>query len=269
MHPVPEGFELVAGTDRVTATAVVFDVRAAQDRGSSGPGLVCKRLGSRASDEPWVRARLSSEGGLLKRLGGAGTPWLVAAGEDAHGPFIVMERAPGMPLAARIGTASPGWIADAARSVLTVLARLHEAGIIHADINPDNVLVPDDARTAIVLDFGLALYPGAPAMPVGPFRGSPVYAAPELARGEPFDARADLFGLAATLLHVASATSPRPQESEAAVLLAAGDDDLSPWAERAARGMPPPAAALLRQCCAFEARARPASAREALSLLGL
>jgi eukaryotic-like serine/threonine-protein kinase len=253
----PEGFIFLPGTERVTATAVVFDVRRAGEEGSA---YVCKRLGSRAADEPWVRARLTAEGKLLRQLGALGTPRLVATGEDEGGPWIVMERVEGQPLAKRIGTASAPWLTQVARSAFAALDALHAAGVIHADLNPDNVLVSDDGRDATVLDFGLAVWAGAPQMPPGPFRGTPAYAAPEVARGEPFDARADLFGLAATVLHVASGQSPRPQEHEAAVLLAAGEQDVQPWAEAAARGLPAAVADALVMCCAFRAAARPASA---------
>jgi serine/threonine-protein kinase len=262
MHATPEGFIFLPGTERVTATAVVFDVRR---QGADGSTFICKRLGSRAADEPWVRARLAAEGKLLRMLGALGargTPRVVATGEDQGGPWIVMERAAGEPLSRRIGATSTAWITQAARSSFLALEALHAAGVVHADINPDNVLVSAEGRGATVLDFGLAIWDGAPPMPPGPFRGTPAYAAPEVARGEPFDARADLFGLAATLLHVAGGRSPRPQEHEAAVLLAAGEQGVEPWARSAAEGLPSAVADILIRCCAFEATARPADASQ-------
>ena len=266
MHATPEGFLFLPGTERITATAVVFDVRLPGDDPTT---FVCKRLGSRAAAEPWVRARLAAEGKLLQQLGARGTPRFVAAGEDASGPWIVMARAEGEPLSRRIGVpVPPGWITRAARLAFGALGALHAASVIDADLNPDNILVTGDGRDATVLDFGLAVWPGAPPMPAGPFRGTPAYAAPEVARGESFDARADLFGLAATLLHVASGQSPRPQEHEAAVLLAAGEQDPEPWARRAADQLPAAVADALVRCCAFDAAARPASSAEVCALLG-
>ncbi len=268
MQATPRGFIVVPGTERVTATAVVFDVR---QQGTEATTFICKRLGSRAADEPWVRARLAAEGELLRRLealGIQGSPRVVATGEDAAGPWIVMERAAGEPLSHRMGTASAAWLALAARSSFQALASLHAAGVVHADINPDNVLVSADGRDATVLDFGLAAWQGAPPMPPGPFRGTPAYAAPETARGEAFDGRANLFGLAATLLHVASGLCPRPQEHEAAVLLAAGEQDVSAWARSAAETLPPPVADALVRCCAFDAAARPAGAAQVCAAIG-
>jgi serine/threonine protein kinase len=254
MHPTPAGFVFVPGTDRVTATAVVFDVTR---EGDPAP-YVCKRLGSRVLDEPWVRARLRAEGELLRRLGGRGAPELVAAGDDATGPWLVMKRLSGQPLARR-SDPTPAWTVSAATHAFEALARLHEAGVIHADLNPDNVFVTDDASAATLLDFGLARWPGAPGMPPGPFRGTLAYTAPEVARGEPFDGRADVFALAAVLLHVASGQPPRPQQSQAAMLLAAGEADVAPWAIAATSHLPAQAGEVLARCCAFDPAGRPAA----------
>ena len=262
MHVAPAGFTFVPGTDRVTATAIVFDVTR---EGGGGLVYVCKRLGARAREEQWVRDRLAAEGKLLERLGGRGTPELIAAGEDGGGPWIVMGRVAGRPLSRCMGTSETSWIERAARHAFVALAGLHEAGVLHADLNPDNVIVADDAHAATILDFGLARWPGAPPMPHGPFRGTLAYAAPELVRGEPFDVRADVFALAATLLHVASGEVPRAQETPAAMLLAAGDTGIEPWAARSGKSLSPALAAVLTRCCAFDPAARPATAREVAS----
>jgi len=260
----PDGFTLVPGTERVTATAVVCDVLR---EGAEAPVHVCKRLGARALQEDWVRARLAAEGELLGRLGGRGCPRLVASGEDSAGPWIVMGRVTWAPLSRGEMPAEPGWIGRAALHAFEALAMLHEAKVVHADLNPDNVMVADDGRAATLLDFGLARWPGAPPMPDGPFRGTLAYAAPELARGEAFDGRADLFALSATVLHRASGVAPRQQESQAAMLLAAGENDVTPWATASARPLPAAAADVLARCCAFAAADRPASARQVVDAL--
>jgi serine/threonine protein kinase len=257
MH-APEGF-IALDTQREprlasrSATAVVFGVR----RPDGGGALVCKRLSERAASEPWMRARLLAEGELLARLQGRGTPRRVASGEDAHGPWLVLERVEGAPLAARIGAADAAWMALAASAAFGALAHVHAAGVVHGDLSPDNVMLSADGQRATLLDFGLASWPGAPPMPAGPFRGTLVYAAPEVARGETPDARSDSFALAASLLHVASGESPRTAETQAAMLLSAGEQSIEPWARRAAAALPPELAQALVACCAFERDARP------------
>jgi len=251
MDEAPAGFTLLPG-DRASPgqTTRVFGV--ARD----GEEHVCKRLGPRALDEPWMRERLVAEGHLLGLLGGRGVPGLVASGEDAHGPWIVMERLAWPTLASRAGTRDARWLGGAAGAAFDALATVHAAGVIHGDISPDNVLVSVDGAHAALVDFGLALAPTMPALPAGPFRGTLLYAAPEVARGEPFDGRADLFAMAASLLHVWSGEAPRTQESDAAMLLAAGEEGIEAWAERAARGLPAEVVRTLVTRCSFDAKER-------------
>jgi serine/threonine protein kinase len=256
----PRGFVLLPGTVRQTATAVVFDV-ARETR--ADVALVCKRLGPRARGEAWMRERLAAEGELLKQLDGAATPLWVADGEDELGPWIVMEHAPGQPLARHVG-AQGAWLDAAARVCLQGLAVLHDGGVVHGDPSPDNVFVTRDAGRAMLVDLGLALWRDAPPMPAGPFRGTLLYAAPEVARGDLPGPRADVFSMAASLLHVACGEPPRTQDEAAPMLAAAGDSSIEPWAERATKGFSPRVAAALVRCCSFDPAARPVDAGDAL-----
>jgi serine/threonine protein kinase len=251
MHATPVGFTFLSGTERATGSATrVFGV--AQD----GRGYVCKRLGPRALGEPWMRERLTAEGRLLALLEGRGAPQLVASGEDAAGPWLIMQEIAWPALSARTTRPDGRWLEGATGVAFDALALVHAAGVVHGDISPDNVLVSNEATAAVLVDFGLALGPSMPPMPSGPFRGTLVYAAPEVARGEPFDARADLFSIAASLLHVWSGESPRPLVREAATLRAAGEEGIEAWAERSARGLEPGLARRLMRCCAFDAKER-------------
>jgi serine/threonine protein kinase len=249
----PEGFTFVPGTDRQTASTQVFEVL------FDGVPFVCKRLGPRAMGEAWMRERLAAEGRVLGALKGRGAPSLVAEGEDAAGPWFVMDRVPWPTLARRIGACDAAWVVAAAHSAFDALAAVHAAGVVHGDVGPDNVLVSDDGAQTALVDFGLAQGAGLRPMPPGPFRGTLVYAAPEVARGEPFDARADVFALAASLLHAAGGTAPRAHADASAMLLAAGEEPLDAWAERAARALPERIARTLVRCCAFDASDRPPS----------
>jgi len=256
MHETPAGFTFLPGAER--AGGLATDVFAVS---RDGEEHVCKRLGPRALGERWMRERLVAEGRLLAALGGRGAPRLVDAGEDAHGPWLVMERIawPTLASRARVDPAAPrdaGWLERAAAAAFAALARLHAAGVIHGDVSPDNVLVADDGSRAVLVDLGLALAPSMPPLPAGPFRGTLLYAAPEVARGEAHDARADLFAMAASLLHVWSGEPPRPQGTDAAMLLAAGETGIDAWAERAAQGLPPATARLLVARCSFDAEDR-------------
>jgi eukaryotic-like serine/threonine-protein kinase len=245
----PEGFAFVPGS--VRAGSAVFDVERA------GTLFVCKRLTPRARAEGWMRERLAAEGRLLGRLGGQGAPRLVAAGEDGAGPWVVMAYVPWATLAMRVGRVEARWVERAARAAFEALAAVHAAGVVHGDIRPENVLASDDGSRAMLVDFGLARAADMPPMPPGPFRGTLAYAAPEVARSEPFDGRADVFSLAASLLHAASGEAPRATTSGPAMLLAAAEEPIEPWARRAAAELEPMLGASLIACCAFEATRRP------------
>jgi len=252
MHVTPAGFTFLPGTERTTpglATRVFGVARGGEEH-------VCKRLGARALDEPWMRERLVAEGQLLGLLGGRAAPRLVAAGEDADGPWIVMERLAWPALASHARTRDAGWLERAAGAAFDALATVHAAGVVHGDVSPDNVLVSADGAHAALVDFGLAVAPSMPVPPAGPFRGTLLYAAPEVARCEPFDGRADVFAMAASLLHVWSGEAPRLQATDVAMLLAAGEQGIEAWAERAAQGLAAEVARALVARCSFDAKGR-------------
>lgn len=230
---------------------------------------VCKRLGSRALDHAGARRRLADEARILAALDGRDAPRLVAYGEDERGPFVVMERVDLPTLAAR-SPAPSAFVARAAVCALAALARIHEAAdargplaIVHADISPANLLVDDTGDRVTFIDFGLARW--RESTEEGNFRGTLAFAAPEQARGEPIDARADLFALAASLLSVASGAPPRRGDSEAALLVRAGEATIHDFALRAAAPLPASVASALVACVAFDPADRPRDARAALA----
>jgi serine/threonine protein kinase len=136
--------------------------------------------------------------------------------------------------------------------------------MVHGDISPTNLLVTEarEAR-AVLVDFGLATWLGAPPLDAGPFRGTLAYAAPETARGEPLDGRADDFALAASLLHAATDVPLRAVPVEgagAAALFDAGSralDASHPWRTQAHALFDGRLADALLACLAFDPRDRP------------
>ena len=107
---------------------------------------------------------------------------VIDVGEDASlGPYLVMEWVPGGDLRTRLNGADNGQlpIQEAlriARDVLAGLMAAHEAGVVHRDVKPDNILLSNDG-TAKLADFGIAGDGAIAALQPG--RGTRGYMAPE------------------------------------------------------------------------------------------
>jgi Tol biopolymer transport system component len=116
------------------------------------------------------------------------------------------------------------------------LAAAHEKGIVHRDLKPENVFVTKDGRIKI-LDFGLAKFaqqPGADSSDVtltsshtaaGVVMGTASYMAPEQVRGEPADARTDIFAFGAVLYEMLSGVRAFRRETTAETMTAVLKDD--------------------------------------------
>jgi len=243
-----------------------------------------KRLAPRERAEAEAARRLRDEAFLLRALAGTVAPRLLEAGEDEAGPWLRTAALPFPTLAARLAAAPApmvsAWIERAGRTAFEALALLHGASdaagplaIVHADLSPANVALDDAGERAAFLDLELACWRGGGAGPRadGAFRGTILYAAPEVARGELPDARSDLFSLAASLLHAATGSPARRGPSLAVLLAAAAEEPildgpggLDPAARRTFAERGPVHAAILA-CLAHAPSGRPAGA-EALGL---
>jgi len=141
-------------------------------------------------------------------------------GEDDGRLYFAMEYVAGKTLAERIAS-GPLPVEEALAVIRAAALGLREAqrsGFTHRDVKPSNLMV-DGHGVVKVVDFGLVA--GAPdhagAGPVEQTRigGTPLYMAPEQARGEPIDFRADIYALGATLYHLVAGRPPFVAESAA------------------------------------------------------
>ncbi|MDH3624800.1 MAG: protein kinase [Myxococcales bacterium] len=116
-----------------------------------------------------------------------------------------------------------------ARHVLSALAYAHEAGIVHRDVKPENVILVEqegDPDFAKILDFGIAklfddahIEAGSPGLTqLGVTIGTPTYIAPEQAFGQPVDARADLYALSVMLFEMVTGAPPFDADEVVALL---------------------------------------------------
>ncbi|MCK4409512.1 MAG: protein kinase, partial [Candidatus Eisenbacteria sp.] len=109
-------------------------------------------------------------------------------------------------------------VIDIAMQICEGLAKAHEAGIVHRDIKPQNVLIDKDGRARIV-DFGLAKLKGdAKLTQAGSTLGTVAYMSPEQAQGREIDQRSDIFSFGVVLYEMITEQLPFKGEHEAAVV---------------------------------------------------
>ncbi len=141
---------------------------------------------------------LAREAGALARVSSPSVARILEAGVDHDLPYVAMERIDGESLADVLrarGRLPLQELRVLARDLLRGVRDVHDAGIVHRDIKPHNVMrsrsTEADGPVWKIVDFGLAMH----ALPGGASAqgGTPAYVAPEQALGERVDPRADLY----------------------------------------------------------------------------
>ena len=147
-------------------------------------------------------------------------------------PYILMHYVAGKSLQERINLAGPLALEEILRIGLQIaagLAAAHAQGLIHRDIKPANILLENSVERVKITDFGLALSgDDAPSAEPGDLAGTPQYMAPEQARGETVDHRADLFSLGAVMYAMSTGESPFRAPTVMGVLRRVCDDHPRP-----------------------------------------
>lgn len=145
-----------------------------------------------------------------------------------HTPFLVMQLVLGHSLQDRIDVQGPLHVEEVLRIAMQTargLAAAHAQGLVHRDIKPANILLEKGIDRVRITDFGLArAVDDASQTQSGFIAGTPQYMAPEQARGEPIDARADLFCLGSVMYAMCTGHPPFRAETTLAVLRRICDD---------------------------------------------
>lgn len=156
------------------------------------------------------------------------------ASEDAN-PYLVMPFVRGTSLQKRIDSQGPLPLKDTLRigaQIAAGLAAAHEQGLVHRDIKPANILLEEGVERVTITDFGLARAVDDASMTCsGVIAGTPQYMSPEQARGEPIDARSDLFSLGGVLYAMCTGRSPFRAETTYGVLHRIANDNPTPVCE--------------------------------------
>jgi hypothetical protein len=160
----------------------------------------------------------------------------IHAVEEAAGlPYLVMEHVTGGSLQERLDRGGPLTSAEVARigaQTAAGLAAAHARGLVHRDVKPANILFDETTGRVKLTDFGLArAAEDAGLTQSGVVAGTPAYMAPEQARGEAADHRADLFSLGSVLYALSAGRPPYRAEGALAVLRQVADDAPPPLRE--------------------------------------
>lgn len=187
--------------DRLIGSGAMGHVYLARDGELDRP-VAIKTVRDIQYADPAFIERFKNEARAAARLRHVAIVPVYDVGEDpAVGPFLVFEYVKGTTLRERIratGALDKDSVRHLARDLGGALDAAHQAGIIHRDIKPDNILLDADG-SARLTDFGIARVPNAGLTSEGQFLGTPCYAAPETLRDARYSERSDVFSFAAVL----------------------------------------------------------------------
>lgn len=202
--------------------------------------------------------------------------YLDAAPNDPGGPVLVLEHLRGLDLSMllhREGRLMPERAGRLLVQLCDVLGAAHQAGIVHRDIKPGNLMIlhPCTPQEKVkLMDFGLAkmsslLYIGADDLVnslTPSASGTPEYIAPEQACGHDIDARGDLYSVGVVLYEMLTGRRPFEHTSADALLRAHAGETPPTFAERGIRHVPLAVEEVVRDCLAKHPDQRPGDAAE-------
>ncbi|MFD4172085.1 bifunctional serine/threonine-protein kinase/ABC transporter substrate-binding protein [Streptomyces anulatus] len=226
-------------------------------RTAGGTLAAVKVIRAEHAEDPGFRARFRREAEAAARITG---PWVVpvlGADTEDREPWLATAFVPGPSLAEVVGAggALPTATVRALGSRLAdALVAVHEAGLIHRDVKPGNVLLALDGPRLI--DFGIARHEGATALTTtGAVIGTPGYLAPEQASAGPLGPPCDVFSLGCVLVYAATGRRPFGEGGGAGALFRTihEEPDLT--------GVEPGLAPLIAACLAKDPAARPTASR--------
>ncbi|WP_445169349.1 serine/threonine-protein kinase [Mycolicibacterium sp. Dal123E01] len=181
---------------------------------------------------PDIRRRFEDEARSAARLSHQNIVVVFDFGEHHGSPFIVLERLPGQTLADLIvaGPMPAYHVRGMLDDVLAGLQVAHNAGILHRDIKPGNILVSAPGDSMKVADFGIAKTGGSAATTTGHVVGTMSYMSPERIAGAPASVGDDLYGVGLMAYEALLGRRLFSQDNPAALARAIMDDPPPPVA---------------------------------------
>ena len=216
-----------------------------------------------------VRTRFRNEAISSASIEDPGIVAIYDAGDDDGLVYIVMEYVEGHDLRQLLderGTLSAGAATHIAERVAHALDQAHAHGVVHRDVKPANVLVSEDGRVKVT-DFGIAKAASLrdDLTSTGTVLGTARYLAPEQVRGDPTDARVDVYATGLLLYEMLAGRLPFTGDTDMATALARLTVPPAPLPASVPRGL----AAIVDRCLADDPSDRYPTARALADALAL
>jgi eukaryotic-like serine/threonine-protein kinase len=220
--------------------------------------VAVKVLAEHLAGDDNFRARFLQESKLAGRLSHPNVVHVYDAGETEGSPYIVMEYVPGETIAQR-GKLSYLEAVPLALQACAGLQHAHDAGLVHRDVKPANLLVREDDVLKIA-DFGIARAAELTRLTQhGTVLGTAAYLSPEQAAGEEVTTATDIYSLGAVVYELLTGRAPYEFESLAELAAQQKGGIITPPRDLEP-SVPEPVEAAVMHALAREPRFRPASA---------
>jgi LuxR family maltose regulon positive regulatory protein len=226
-----------------------------------GRDVAVKVLKAELIDAPGFLERFRAEGRHAARVDHDGIARVYDYGESDGTAFLVMELVNGEPLSDVVRRESPlppERVLDIVAQTAHALHAAHQAGVVHRDIKPDNLLITPDGRVKIT-DFGIArVADQVPFTATGHVMGTVQYISPEQVSGRPVTAASDIYSLGVVAYEALVGHRPFTGESPVAIALAQVNDAPPPMPA----DVPQALRDLVLSCLAKDPAQRPRSAAD-------
>ncbi|GAA0387646.1 hypothetical protein Acor_74130 [Acrocarpospora corrugata] len=229
----------------------------------SGERAAIKLLHVKFTGDTIARSRFARELRAAQRVSSVRTARVIAADLQGDTPYIASEYIEGQSLRHAVEESGPLRGAELERLAVgtaTALTAIHQAGIVHRDFKPDNVLLAADGPR--VVDFGIARIIDSTGTITSRAVGTPAYMAPEQISGDEIGPATDVFAWGATMAYAATGQVTFGGASIAVVLNRVLNHDID------VSGLPEPLRWVVRDCLNKNAAARPTADQILLRLLG-